>query len=121
MTAICLELDLSGFASADLRALRLGAQIMGHRASLAARPHVAAFFAELEGILAIELRTAADAARQARRITLKFGEGIGRSGVPIEDRRLLAECLDLLGDNLALSPVVRLASASMGDQLSDAN
>jgi hypothetical protein len=122
MAAVSLEIDLSGFALADLRVLRLSAQIMGHRASLAARPEVGAFFAQLEGQLALELcRGDADAARQVRPITLTFGEGTARPGAAIGDRRLLAECLDLLADNIGLSTPVRRACASMGEQLSRAH
>ena len=121
MAAVTLELDPSGFAPADLRALRLGAQIMGHRASLAARPEVGAFFAQLEGQLALELRRGADAARQARPMTLTIGEGTARPGAAIEDRRVLAEYLDLLADNIALSVPVRRACASLSEQLSHAH
>ena len=118
MAAVSLEIDLSGFALADLRVLRLSAQIMGHRASLAARPEVGAFFAQLEGQLALELRRGADAARQARPMTLTIGEGTARPGAAIEDRRLLAEYLDLLADNIGLSTAVRRTCASLGEQLS---
>ena len=110
-------LDLSAFEPEDLRGLRLGAQVMRHRAGLAVRPWVVAFFVALDLEVDQELARRERACVPCGSITLTFDELVDRSGEGREDRRLLAEYLDVLGGNPRLSMAVRQACASMGDQL----
>jgi len=111
-------LDLSALKVDDLRALHLGAQVMHYRADLAAQPRVAAFFAALGRGVDDELarRVRAHDPRGGS-ISLTFGEPSDGADEPFEDRRLLAEHLNILGGNPRLSVAVRSACTSMSDQL----
>ena len=113
--------DLSDLDGVDLSALRLGAQVMGHKAELAARPRVETFFKTLQWKVDEEI---------ARRRREPDGKPLVSLGVlPVgaveaatvppseEDRRLTAEYLDLLGSNDRLSPPVREAVRSLREQL----
>lgn len=115
-----LDLDLSVLDADDLRALRLGAQVLGHRAALEARPRVATLFATLtsgaDGALARRGRS--DGA-WSERITLTFDESSDRPEESVEDRRLLVEYVTLLAGNPRLTAGVRGVFLSLGERLFD--
>ncbi|HSH22063.1 MAG TPA: hypothetical protein VK992_05595 [Candidatus Caenarcaniphilales bacterium] len=94
--------DFTGLSEGDLEALRLGAQVMSHKAGLEHRSRVADYFAHLEDALKAEMAFRSGAARRS---------AIPRSGLPgtadAEDRRLVAEYLGLLVANERLSPALR--------------
>jgi hypothetical protein len=118
---LAAALDLSALDGVDLQALRLGAQIMGHKAELAARPRVETFFKGLQMTVDEEL------ARRKRepddKPLVSVAElplaGLAETAVPAtpEDRRLTAELLDLLGGNERLSPPVRHAVRTLREHL----
>ena len=111
-------LDLAALDVDDLRALRLGAQVMRHRAEVEARPRVATFFTALGNGVERELvRRAQGHDLPAGSITLTFDESAGWPGEPAEDRRSLVESLDLLGGNPRLPPSVRTTCALIRDRL----
>ncbi len=106
-------LDLSELDSVDLAALRLGAQIMGHKAELAARPTVDRFFKALQLTLDEELARRKRSPDEEPLVSLADLPFFGPREVPAaatdEDRRLTAEFLELLGANDRLSEPVRHA------------
>lgn len=97
--------DLSRLSTSDLRALRLGAEVMGHKAVRDNRPLVADYFRGLEGTLRLRISGGGRS----------IGDGPAHGdGTPVlapsadaADRRLLAEYLDLLAQNERLTPAVR--------------
>ena len=116
------SLDLSALDGVDLQSLRLGAQIMGHKAELAERPRVETFFKGLQ------LTVDAELARRKREpddkplvsvsaLPLLQQDAAGRAAATDEDRRLTAELLDLLGGNERLSPPVRHAVRTLREHL----
>jgi hypothetical protein len=113
-----LDLDLSVLDTDDLRALRLGAQVLGHRAALEARPRVATFFAALTSgaDTALARRGRLDGA-WSERITLTLDESGDRPDENVEDRRLLVEYVNLLGGNPRLTAGVRGVFVSLGERL----
>ena len=99
---------LGELAEADLLALRLAAQVLGHKAGLLGRPTVVDWFAALEHAVDFEM---------ARR-----GVGFVLGPAPElrlpahadgADRRLLADHLGLLADNDRLAPQVRALCAEL--------
>ncbi len=113
-----LDLDLSVLDAEDLRALRLGAQVLGHRAALEARPRVATFFAALTSgaDTALARRGRSDGA-WSERITLMLDEPGDEPDGSVEDRRLLVEYVNLLGGNSRLTDGVRRVFMSLGERL----
>jgi hypothetical protein len=113
-------LDLSAFGVADLHAVRLGAQIMSHKAALERRPRVEGLFAALgvgvDGELA--RRDQGPSAGNGS-VVLAFAQGDDRPADAREDHRLLGEYLDLLRANPRLSAAVRGAYDSIRDQLAE--
>lgn len=114
-------LDLTDLDGVDLTALRLGAQVMSHKAELAERPRVETFFKGLQWKVDEEI------ARRRSEPDAKPLIGLGALPVvtvdaaaspPTEDdRRLAAEYLELLGANDRLSPSVRDACRTLREQL----
>jgi hypothetical protein len=94
---------LTALADADLVALRLGAQVLAHKAELAARARVAAYFELLEKSALAEL---ASRARGIRTVTERPQPTLAPVA-DAEDRRLTAEYLGLLVANERLSPELR--------------
>jgi hypothetical protein len=101
-TSTDIAARLGALAEADLLALRLAAQVLGHKAALRDRPAVVGWFTDLELAVKMEM---------ARR---GIGFVLGRSSEPRlpasaddEDRRLLDEHLGLLCGNGQLSDAVR--------------
>ncbi len=129
------RLDLSGLDVSDLQSLRLGAQIMGHTAMLAERPRVESYFARLQVKLEAELsqrKRVPDGSPIVSPSTLALGvrdagtgAGDAEAGAPtdhlalVEDRRVAAEYLDLLGANDRLSDAVRRAVRALREHLDD--
>ena len=114
-------LDLTDLDGVDLTSLRLGAQIMSHKAELASRPRVETFFKGLQWKVDEEI------ARRRREPDTKALIGLGTLPIvttdaaaspPTEDdRRLAAEYLEILGANDRLSPSVRDACRTLREQL----
>lgn len=104
------DVDLSELDPVDLAALRLAAQVMGHKAELAARPHVETFFRGLQGTVDGEI---------SRRRQVPGGRTPTWVGeLPsTEDLRLTAEYLDLLRANTLLPAPVRDAVRQLREQL----
>lgn len=103
---------LGALAEADLLALRLAAQVLGHKAGLLDRPAVVGWFTALEQAVKLEM---------ARR---GIGFVLGRASEPrlpasadAEDRRLLDEHLGLLAGNGQLSDAVRRLCAELRIEL----
>lgn len=105
---------LSDLTDADVHALRLGAQVMGHKAELDGRERVAGYFDRLEAALRAEISARADIALRPDVAGRRYVRAI--SGTPelwadlqadAEDRRLVAEYLDLLIANERLSAALR--------------
>lgn len=139
MTVAGTRFDLSGLGVPDLQALRLGAQVMGHRAMLAQRPRVESYFARLQFNLETEMSQrngAPDVSPIVSPIvspsTLALGarDAGTEAGDPegfalanrlalVEDRCLAAEYLDLLGANDGLSDGVRQAVRALRERLDD--
>jgi hypothetical protein len=93
--------ELGDLSDADLQALRLGAEIMGHKATLENRPLVADYFQRLEHLVRerIQVGTTDDD---------RPSPGVGTSSqADAEDRRLIAEYLELMASNERLSPALR--------------
>jgi hypothetical protein len=127
------RLDLSTLGIADLQALRLGAQVMRHKAELAVRPRVEGYFSRLLLTLDAELarrRSVSDASPVVSLSSLPLAAPdagtttTSTEGTPsanrislVEDRRVAAEYLDLLGANDRLSPAVRLAVRTLRENL----
>jgi hypothetical protein len=118
---VAAHLDLSELDSVDLASLRLGAQVMGHKAELAARPRVEVFFK------ALQLTVDEELTRRKREVDDKplvsvaqlplTGPAETEAPATPEDRQLTAELLDLLGGNERLSPPVRRAVRTLREQL----
>ncbi len=115
------RLDLSELDAVDLHSLRLGAQVMSHKAELAERPRVEIFFKGLQLTVDEELarrRRAPDDKPLVSLSTLPLGVRDAAAQAALEaDRRLAAEYLDLLGANDRLSPSVRQAVRTLREQL----
>jgi hypothetical protein len=94
---------LTALADADLVALRLGAQVLAHKAELAERSLVAAYFELLERSVLAEL---ASRTRGIRAMTERPAITLPALA-DAEDRRLTAEYLGLLVANERLSPQLR--------------
>jgi hypothetical protein len=98
-----LGLRLDGLSADDLAALRLSAQVMAHRAALAGLPRVEMFFARLEA------EALAEAAARAQLGARSDGEVnpwlVG--GLSDRDQATIADYLELLGGNAALTPTLR--------------
>lgn len=94
--------DLDGLTDSELESLRLGAEVMSHKAGLEQRPLVAAFFAQLEQVTraAARARTGGTPAGEAAELRLD-------ARAEQDDRRLVAEYLGLLVANERLSTAVR--------------
>ena len=113
-------LDLSTLEPADLRALRLGAQVMSHKAALEQRPRVGVVFAALSAGVEAELARRDQACPEGTgSVILPFAEREDRLVEAGEDRRLLGEYLDLLCANAGLSAAVRGAYDVIRDQLAE--
>jgi hypothetical protein len=87
---------------ADLEALRLSAQVMGHKAVVEEHPLVGDFFVRLEE--AFRERIAARGAD--KRLVRPARPALDAAGGD-DDRRLVMEYLGLLAANERLSPAVR--------------
>ena len=116
MTAI--SVDLSVLGTEDLEALRLGAQVLRHRADLEGRSRVASFFTALgRGVdEALTRRSRSDGA-WAGALTIVLDQRVDSSEELLEDDRLLAEYLSLLCDNPELSVHVRAVCGSISRRL----
>jgi hypothetical protein len=109
--------SLADLSPGDLAALRLGAQVMAHRAALAGLPRVAHFF---EGI---EAETIAEQAATGQRGHVSAADRLPANGLPANvwvipivgdtpmvsegDRREIGAYLELLAANEALPQPVR--------------
>lgn len=96
--------DVAHLSVADLRALRLGAEVLAHRAELDRRGHVGAYFRRLEDAIRGEI------ARRARPEDRPSAPpSVVEPGAPAEpdDRRVVAEYLGFLIANERLAPAVR--------------
>lgn len=123
------HLDLSELNAVDLAALRLGAQVMGHKAQAAARPRVEVFFkgvalsVDEEVVRRRRHREGSDAPESRPFVAptqlplAGLSGAIAASPATSEDRRLTAEYLDLLGGNDRLSDPVRHAVRTLREQL----
>ena len=112
--------DLSDLDGVDLSALRLGAQVMSHKAELASRPRVETFFKTLQWKVDEEIarrRREPDSKPLVSLGVLPVAAETAATPPEAEDRRLAAEYLDLLGSNERLSPSVREACRSLREQL----
>ncbi len=102
------EVELSTLTADDLAALRLAAQVMGHRAHLAGRPHVGLYFDGLESAVM------AEQAARAQIGDVNVSTTAAMVAVPgADDRRLIGEYLELLVDNVGLSDNVRRLCAGL--------
>ena len=115
------RLDLSDLDSIDLQALRLGAQVMSHKAELAARPRGETFFKGLQLRVDEELARRKQAPDHKPLISLSvLPLAIDDAAITPpteEDRRLAAEYLELLGANDRLSATVRDACRTLRQHL----
>jgi hypothetical protein len=93
---------LRELAEADLVALRLAAQVLGHKAGLHDRPVVVAWFADLGHAVDFEM-----ARRGVGFVLGEPPEPQLRADADEHDRALLVEHLGLLSDNGQLSAAVR--------------
>jgi len=114
--------DLTELDAVDLDALRLGAQVMTHKAQLAARPRVEVFFKTLQATVDEEVarrRLNADEKPLVAVADLPVVTGAMAAEVEAvaEDRQLAADYLDLLGTNIRLSEPVRHAVRTLRDNL----
>ena len=100
MEQISAEDQLTALADGDLVALRLGAQVLAHKAELAERVQVAAYFEALEQAVLVEL---ASRTPGLRAVSAPPAVGLAPAA-DAEDRRLTAEYLGLLVANERLSP-----------------
>jgi hypothetical protein len=105
--------SLETLTDADLGALRLGAQVLGHRAGPERRPAVARYFTALEDALKLEIGRRNAGARSAE--TAEQGTALPRPA-DAEDRRLVAEYFGLLIANERLSPSVRAVCRELRDR-----
>jgi hypothetical protein len=121
--------DLSELDGVDLSALRLGAQVMTHKAQLAARPRVESFFKTLQVTVDEELARRKRDPDDKPLVSLAALPLVGDPRSPADadadpvtdptddDRRLAADYLDLLQTNIRLSEPVRAAVRSLREQL----
>jgi len=116
MTAI--NVDLSVLGTEDLETLRLGAQVLRHRADLEGRSRVASFFTALGrgADEALTRRSRSDGA-WAGALTMVLDQRVDSPEERLEDDRLLAEYLSLLRDNPQLSVRVRAVCGSITGRL----
>lgn len=105
--------SLDTLTDADVEALRLGAQVLSHRAGPERRPAVARYFTALEDALKIEIGRRNASAASAE--TAEHGMALPRPA-DAEDRRLVAEYLGLLIANERLSPAVRVVCRELRDR-----
>ena len=92
----------------ELAALRLAAQVMGHRAHLAGRPQVGLYFDGLESAVMAEQAARAQVGK------VKVSTSAAMVAVPAaDDRRLIGEYLELLVENEGLSANVRRLCAGL--------
>ena len=102
------EVELATLTVEDLAALRLAAQVMGHRAHLAGRPQVGLYFDGLESAVM------AEQAARAQVGSIKVSTTAAMVAVPgADDRRLIGEYLELLVLNDGLSENVRRLCAGL--------
>jgi hypothetical protein len=115
------KLDLSELDSVDLASLRLGAQVMSHKAELAARPRVETFFKALQLTVDEELARRKQTDDDKPLVSVAdlplAGLAPGITPATDEDRTLAAEYLDLLHANVRLSEPVRHAVRTLRNQL----
>lgn len=94
--------SVDALSDGDLFGLRLAGQVLGHKAGLAGRPHVARWFADFEAAIATEL------ARRGVGVVLADPPELAlHADADADDRRLLAEYLALLVANDGLSDAQR--------------
>lgn len=117
-------LDLSGLDTVDLQALRLGAQVMKHKAEYAARPRVEVYFKGLQLTVDFELARRKHPSDDKPLVSvdeLPLADAGVRAGpaaaASLEDRQLAAEYLDILEANDRLSQPVREACRTLREQL----
>ena len=118
------RLDLSDLDPLDLQSLRLGAQVMEHKAELASRPRVEFFFKGLQLTVDEELarrkRVADDkplVSIRALPLTPPADPAATQPASRSDDRRLAAAYLELLEANDRLSPSVRQACRTLRAEL----
>jgi hypothetical protein len=113
-----INLDLSVLGVEDLEALRLGAQVLRHRAELEGRPRVAAFFAALGRGAddAIHRRSRSNGAWDGS-LTVVLQEPVDGLAESAHDDRLLTQYLSHLSDNPQLSRGVRSLCGSIKSRL----
>lgn len=107
---------LAGLTDDDLEALRLGAQVLAHRAGPVRHPAVAVYFSELEAAVKAEIALRATSPGEPERQAVADRAPIRLVATPptdAEDRRLVAEYLGLLVANERLSPAVRDACRAL--------
>jgi hypothetical protein len=113
--------DLSELDSVDLASLRLGAQVMSHKAELAVRPRVESFFKALLLTVDEELARRNQAPDDIPLVSPAdlplAGVAPGLQPATDEDRRLTVEYLDLLHGNERLSDPVRHAVRTLRDRV----
>ena len=110
--------DLAGLEAADLAGVRLGAQIMGHKAAVIARLRVEGFFGALAVAAAAERSRLGEGRARTAAVALPFEERDSPADARA-DRRLLIEYLDLLSANGRLSPGVRGVYESIRHQVAE--
>jgi hypothetical protein len=113
-----ISLDFSVLGVEDLEGLRLGAQVLSHRAALEGRPRVADFLAALGrgADEALTKRSRTDGAWGGS-LALVLEEPGDRLDESIDDHRLLIQYLSLLSDNPQLSAGVRSVCGSITTRL----
>jgi hypothetical protein len=113
-----INVDLSVLGTEDLEALRLGAQVLSHRADLEGRSRVATFFSALGrgADEALTRRSRSDGAWTGA-LTIVLDQRADSPGEELEDHRLLTQYLDLLGNNPQLSVGVRAICGSIRGRL----
>jgi hypothetical protein len=107
------ELGLADLEDADLFALRLAGQVLGHKAALVGRPGVARWFADFESVVAAELARRGIGVVLVDEPQLALPEDAGE-----EDQRLVREYLSLLAANQGLSSAQRSFCAALARRVS---
>jgi hypothetical protein len=103
-------LDVAELNDADLFGLRLAGQVLGHKAALAGRPHVARWFSDLEAVMGAEL------ARRGVGVVLVTEPGLALApDADASDYALLSEYLAMLAANPGLSDAQRLLCRRLMD------
>ncbi len=100
---------LADLTDADLVGLRLAAQVLGHKAELAGRARVAAFFGDLELAAQSELASRATGIR----VVTRDGRPTLDDAADQGDEQLVEEYLALLAGNERLSPELRALCAAL--------